>query len=202
MANDQKHLLLIREALRLALARIFGRSRPQHSTPLPIFGRLPRGNAERTPYRNRREPALAFACTTPFTRDVQSPIATKHSRWKFARLRPRRSVPNCLATCSALPQFRFWHFSDVEPARSKVRFRIPFGRRRELTPRHYLSRPVSASHIFRPQRDTHLLATAAYRWPQRSSHGSRGHTQSRSLPSRIGPPHMTRPRRHLLWSSE
>jgi hypothetical protein len=62
-------------------------------------------------------------------------------------------------------------------------------------------KPVSASHISRPQLDIHLLATAACHQAQRSSHGSRGRTQSRSLPSRTGPPHMTRLRRHLLWSS-
>jgi hypothetical protein len=67
---------------------------------------------------------------------------------------------------------------------------------------HTIPRPVSASHIFHPQRDIHRLATAACRWPQRSSHGSRGHRQSRSLSSRIAPPDMTRPRRHLLLSSE
>jgi len=65
-----------------------------------------------------------------------------------------------------------------------------------------IRRPVSASHIFHPPRDIHRLATAACRWPQRSSHGSRGHRQSRSLSSRIAPPDMTRPRRHLLLSSE
>jgi len=70
------------------------------------------------------------------------------------------------------------------------------------TPPHYFRRPVSASHIFHPQRDIHRPATAACRWPQRSSHGSRGHRQSRSLSSRIAPPDMTRPRRHLLLSSE
>jgi len=62
--------------------------------------------------------------------------------------------------------------------------------------------PVSASHIFGPQTGTPLLGTAARHWTQRRSHGSRGRTRSRSLQSRIGPPQMTRPRRHLLWSSE
>ena len=88
------------------------------------------------------------------------------------------------------------------PAGCCAAFRAPFARRSESTPPHYFRRPVSASHIFHPQRDIHRLATAACRWPQRSSHGSRGHRQSRSLSSRIAPPDMTRPRRHLLLSSE
>jgi hypothetical protein len=41
-------------------------------------------------------------------------------------------------------------------------------RRPESTPPHYFRRPVSASHIFHPQRDIHRLATAACGWPQRS----------------------------------